>query len=42
MIPIVVIGNRDGGLKPSGDVVVNPDYLAVWTLQNSEAIQEGT
>jgi len=27
-------------LKPSGGVVVNPDYLAVWTIQKSDAIQE--
>ena len=27
-------------LKPSGDVVVNPDYLAVWTIQKPEANQE--
>lgn len=36
MSALTVAAEGEYRLKPSGDVVVNPDYLAVWTIQKAE------
>ena len=40
MSALTIAAEGEYRLKPSGDVVVDPDYLAVWTIQKPGASAE--